>query len=500
MAQNVAATEPADEPGDDGGTGRLTALSSTTMLVEIWSDVVCPWCYIGKRRFEEALASFPGRDDVTVVYRAFQLDPTAPPGVVTSVREVYDRKFGPDQAEQLIDRVTTMAAEAGLDVHLERAQRANTLLAHQVLWLAEQQGHQEAMKERLLRAYFTEGRNIGDPDVLAELAAEVGLDHDQVVAALADGRGRAEVAAQIEEAARPRHRRRADLRVRPTVVGARRAGPGDVPAGAGAGRRAGGRGVRARVTGLHVERQGAGPPVVLVHGFTQTGRSWGPIAADLRRDHEVVLVDAPGHGGSAAVRTDLTAGAALLGAAGGRATYVGYSMGGRLALHLALDQPDQVDALVLLGATAGIEDEQERAARRRGDEGWASDLERDGLDPFLERWLAQPLFANLPADAADLDDRRRNTVEGLASSLRLAGTGSQAPRWSDLPGLRMPVLVLAGERDERFAALGRRMARAIGANAAFAVVAGAGHAAHREQPDAFLAVLRAFLAAQRLTK
>ena len=102
---------------------------------------------------------------------------------------------------QLIDRVTTMAAEAGLDVHLERAQRANTLLAHQVLWLAEQQGHQEAMKERLLRAYFTDGRNIGDPDVLAELAAEVGLDHDEVVAALADGRGRAEVAAQIEEAA-----------------------------------------------------------------------------------------------------------------------------------------------------------------------------------------------------------------------------------------------------------------------------------------------------------
>jgi predicted DsbA family dithiol-disulfide isomerase len=170
------------------------------MLVEIWSDVVCPWCYIGKRRFEEALARFTGRDDVTVVYRAFQLDPTAPPGVATSVREVYDRKFGPDQAVQLIDRVTTMAAEVGLDVHLERAQRANTLLAHQVLWLAEQQGDQEAMKERLLRAYFTEGRNIGDPDVLADLAAEVGLDHDEVVTALADGRGRAEVAAQIQEA------------------------------------------------------------------------------------------------------------------------------------------------------------------------------------------------------------------------------------------------------------------------------------------------------------
>jgi 2-succinyl-6-hydroxy-2,4-cyclohexadiene-1-carboxylate synthase len=168
-------------------------------------------------------------------------------------------------------------------------------------------------------------------------------------------------------------------------------------------------------------------------------------------------------------------------------------MGGRLALHLALDRPDEVDALVLLGATAGIEDEEERAARRRSDEVWAEVLERDGLDPFLGRWLAQPLFADLPEDAADVDDRRRNTVDGLASSLRLAGTGSQAPRWAELPRLRMPVLVLAGEHDERFAALGRRMAGQIGRNATFGTVPGAGHAAHRERPDAFLAVLRAFL-------
>ena len=170
------------------------------MKVEIWSDVVCPWCYIGKRRFEEALARFPGRDDVTVVYRAFQLDPTAPPGVATSVREVYDRKFGPDQAVQLSDRVTTMAAEVGLELHLERAQRANTLLAHQLLWLAEQHGHQEAMKERLLRAIFGEKRKLGDPDELAELADEVGLDHDDVLSALGDGTGSAEVAAEIEHA------------------------------------------------------------------------------------------------------------------------------------------------------------------------------------------------------------------------------------------------------------------------------------------------------------
>jgi 2-succinyl-6-hydroxy-2,4-cyclohexadiene-1-carboxylate synthase len=248
------------------------------------------------------------------------------------------------------------------------------------------------------------------------------------------------------------------------------------------------------VTALHVERLGHGSRVVLVHGFTQTGRSWGPISADLARDHEVLLVDAPGHAGSSAIRADLRTGAALLGDAGGPAAYVGYSMGGRLALHLALDRPDLVRALVLLGATAGIEDDDERAARRRADEERAVELEHDGLDVFLDRWLAQPLFAGLPRDAADVDDRRRNTADGLASSLRLAGTGSQAPRWAELHSLDMPVLVLAGARDERFAALGRRMADAIGTNAVFAAVPAAGHAAHRERPDAFLELLRPFLA------
>ena len=254
-------------------------------------------------------------------------------------------------------------------------------------------------------------------------------------------------------------------------------------------------GERRAVSALHVERLGHGSRVVLVHGFTQTGRSWGPISADLARDHEVLLVDAPGHGGSSAVRADLTASAALLGDAGGPAAYVGYSMGGRLALHLALDRPEPVRKLVLLGATAGIEDDDERLTRCRADEERAAELEQDGLDAFLDRWLAQPLFAGLPADAADVDDRRRNTVDGLASSLRLAGTGSQAPRWAELSSLEMPVFVLAGERDERFAALGRRMADAIGTNAVFSTVPGAGHAAHRERPDAFLELLRPFLAA-----
>jgi 2-succinyl-6-hydroxy-2,4-cyclohexadiene-1-carboxylate synthase len=244
---------------------------------------------------------------------------------------------------------------------------------------------------------------------------------------------------------------------------------------------------------LQVEIAGRGPRLVLVHGFTQTGRSWSAVAADLERDHELVLVDAPGHGGSGDVKADLVRGAELLGEAGGAAVYVGYSMGGRLALHLALARPDLVRGLVLLGATPGIEDAAERAARRAADDQRAEELERDGLDAFLTRWLAQPLFARLPEAAAGLDDRRRNTVAGLASSLRLAGTGAQEPLWSNLPSLQAPVLVLAGADDLRFAAIGRRLAAAIGPSASVALIPRAGHAAHLEQPAEFVRVLRAWL-------
>ena len=248
--------------------------------------------------------------------------------------------------------------------------------------------------------------------------------------------------------------------------------------------------------GLAVEHLGDAkhPRLVLVHGFTQTGRSWSLIATDLARDRRVLLVDAPGHGASASTRVDLRDGAELLGRAGGEAVYVGYSMGGRLALHLALVKPDLVRALVLIGATAGIEDDDERDTRRIADERLADELERDGVDAFLTRWLAQPLFASLPRDAAAIDDRRRNTAAGLASSLRLAGTGRQQPLWDVLPALAMPVLVVAGDRDAKYVALGHRLAMGIGENARFAAVQDAGHAAHLEQPARFVAILREWLA------
>ena len=249
---------------------------------------------------------------------------------------------------------------------------------------------------------------------------------------------------------------------------------------------------------LHAERQGSGPPIVLVHGFTQTSRCWGPEADDLARDHEVIRVDAPGHGRSAEVLAGLRTGARLIADQAGEATYLGYSMGARFCLHIALANPELVRGLVLLGGTAGIEDPEERAARRDQDLRTADRLEREGLEVFLDAWLEQPLFATLPPDRAFRDERMENTIPGLVSSLEQAGTGAQDPSWHKLHRLEMPVLLTAGERDEKFTALARRMASAIGDNATFAAVPDAGHAAHLEHPEAFLAVLRPWLAAHDL--
>jgi 2-succinyl-6-hydroxy-2,4-cyclohexadiene-1-carboxylate synthase len=244
---------------------------------------------------------------------------------------------------------------------------------------------------------------------------------------------------------------------------------------------------------LHGERAGTGPRLVLLHGFTQTGRCWGPVADDLARDHEVVRLDAPGHGGSADVRADLPAMAELAAEAGGTGVYVGYSMGARTALHVALLAPDVVRGLVLIGGTPGIEDPAERAERRERDVALARRVRDVGVDTFLDEWLSLPLFAGLPGWARFDDERRRNTAEGLASSLELAGTGSQRPLWADLGRIAVPVLAVAGAEDERYAEIARRMAGAIGPHATAATVSQAGHAAHLERPGGLLAVLRPWL-------
>jgi predicted DsbA family dithiol-disulfide isomerase len=148
------------------------------VLVEIWSDVVCPWCYIGKRRFEQAAARFEHGDDLEVAWRSFELDPNGPRERGGDAVEHLARKYGVtrERAQAMEDNVTKTAAKAGLEYHLDRARRGNTFDAHRLLHLAVDRGLQGELKERLLVAYFTEGEPIGDPDTLTRLATEVGLD------------------------------------------------------------------------------------------------------------------------------------------------------------------------------------------------------------------------------------------------------------------------------------------------------------------------------------
>ena len=244
---------------------------------------------------------------------------------------------------------------------------------------------------------------------------------------------------------------------------------------------------------LHGEREGSGPRIVLLHGFGQTCRCWGPLAPALAVDHEVVRLDAPGHGDSGDTVADLPTTGRLIADVGGPAVYVGYSMGARMALHVATERPDVVEALVLVGGTPGIEDDAERAERRAADRALAGTIRTDGVDAFVERWLAQPMFAGLPPEGRFEDERRRNTAEGLAASLELAGTGSQEPLWGALGAIDAPVLVVAGEDDRRYAAIAERTAAAIGATARAALVPGAGHSAHLEQPQRFIDLLDGWL-------
>jgi predicted DsbA family dithiol-disulfide isomerase len=179
------------------------------VLVEVWSDVVCPWCYIGKRRFEEARRRLDADDEfaepIDVLYRPYQLDPRAAPGTTMPVAEAYARKFGgPEAAERIIAQITGVAAGEGLDFHLERAQRANTRDAHRLLAFALDHGGpavQEMVKEQLLRAYFVEGEDVSDPDVLARVGADAGLEGAAVRRLLESDAGIAELDAALAFAA-----------------------------------------------------------------------------------------------------------------------------------------------------------------------------------------------------------------------------------------------------------------------------------------------------------
>jgi predicted DsbA family dithiol-disulfide isomerase len=172
------------------------------MKVEIWSDVVCPWCYIGKRRFEAALARFSHRDDVEVLWRSFELDPSAPARRAGDSAERLAAKYGMsrEQAVASQDRLTQMATQEGLAFHFDQAQSGNTFDAHRLLHLAAERCVQDEVKERLFRAYFSEGEPIGDRETLARLAMEVGLASVDAEAVLASDKYAEDVRTEEHEA------------------------------------------------------------------------------------------------------------------------------------------------------------------------------------------------------------------------------------------------------------------------------------------------------------
>jgi 2-succinyl-6-hydroxy-2,4-cyclohexadiene-1-carboxylate synthase len=246
---------------------------------------------------------------------------------------------------------------------------------------------------------------------------------------------------------------------------------------------------------------GRGEPLVALHGFTQNAGCFAPfipsIAGHTKR-RRLVAIDLPGHGSSTNVRANLKESAALVADAGGEADYLGYSLGGRVLLHVALEHPEVTRKIVLIGAHAGIEDPAERAKRIESDELLANRLDAAVGDDkaflaFLEDWLKGPLFTHLKPDRAMIWLRLINDPDAVASSLRLCGLGTQQPLWDRLGEISVPVLVLAGSYDERFTEIGRRICASIGDNARFEFVEKSGHSCHLEQPRKTAKIVEEFL-------
>ena len=233
------------------------------------------------------------------------------------------------------------------------------------------------------------------------------------------------------------------------------------------------------------------PTLVLLHGFTQTRQSWRPVIAALGGRRRALAPDLPGHGHAAARPASFAACTGYVRALGGeRFALAGYSMGGRIALHAAFALADRLDRLVLVGASPGIADESERAARRAADDALADRIEAIGVEAFAREWARLPLWDGQPqrVRAAANADRLRNTPAGLAAALRGLGTGVMDPLWDALPSLTVPVTLAVGARDEKFRAIAERMADRL-PHADVAVIADAGHAAQLEQPAAVAALL-----------
>jgi 2-succinyl-6-hydroxy-2,4-cyclohexadiene-1-carboxylate synthase len=229
------------------------------------------------------------------------------------------------------------------------------------------------------------------------------------------------------------------------------------------------------------------PTLVLLHGFTNTGASWQPVIRALGERYRAIAPDIRGHGSATDTRpVTLDAVVAdIAGLTGDAFTLVGYSMGGRIALNAALALPGRVERLVLVGASPGLRDPEERNTRREADERLAGQIERSDIEGFAQRWAQTPILAGLPAELARLvhEDRLKNTPHGLAAALRGLGTGTLSSRWDELRKLAMPVTLVAGERDVKYRSIADQMAAQI-PDAEVCTIPSAGHAAHIEAPEA----------------
>jgi 2-succinyl-6-hydroxy-2,4-cyclohexadiene-1-carboxylate synthase len=257
--------------------------------------------------------------------------------------------------------------------------------------------------------------------------------------------------------------------------------------------------------GYPIWRTGVGAPLLMLHGFTGSHKTWHRFVDCLSANHLVATLDLPGHGTSVApVGQDWTFETVINDLAwiiesqfGGEADILGYSMGGRIALALAAAHPARVRRLIVESASPGIADEQERQARQRADERLAERILRDGLDEFIAGWERLPMWesqAHLPQ--ADRERQRQirlgHTAAGLAANLRATGTGAQPSYWERLADVRTPTLLIAGELDHKFAQIAAQIHEEL-PDSRLEIVANAGHAVHLEQPARYVQVVSDFL-------
>jgi 2-succinyl-6-hydroxy-2,4-cyclohexadiene-1-carboxylate synthase len=243
---------------------------------------------------------------------------------------------------------------------------------------------------------------------------------------------------------------------------------------------------------LSSQMLGSGTSATFLHGFTQTAHSWDPVVEQLTSYLGCTLLDAPGHGNTPDGRRTLSQCGDDIARSMPTGILVGYSMGARMALHAAIQHPEKVTHLVLVSGTAGIANDAERQQRVVSDTELAARIEAIGVPTFIDEWLALPMFNGLTPDKSQREERLRNTAIGLADSLRFAGTGTQHPLWDTLPSLRMPVLIIAGEKDEKFVQLAQHMHELI-ESSTLALVPESGHSVHLEATTTFVEILLTWL-------